>query len=167
MIYAILFLLLGVRAPSFYTEENVDLIELNHFYDIKGGHVYDQVIFYELDPATGKFFVRAWCLTEDNHTAGTSENRRPIKNHTNDLYEVYWTDTSHSKPIKRKIKSRLYRESWTQTDPERENKKIHDERLRISLIRPPEKKMPPPLESEEPESEGYVVKVLDSPGIVK
>lgn len=139
MIYAILFLFLGVRIPSLYVEENVDLIELNHAYDTKAKHIYDQVIFYELDPVTGKFFVRAWCLTDDNNVA-SDENRRPIKNHTNDLYEVYWNDTLHSKPIRRKIKSHLYRESWTQIDPEKENKNILEERLRVPLIIPFKKK---------------------------
>ena len=45
--------------------EHVALIELNHFYDQTGRHVYDQVIFYERAPETGRFQVRAWCLVED------------------------------------------------------------------------------------------------------
>lgn len=149
MIWTIFFLIFGIRGPSLYLEENVDLIELNHFYDIKGSHVYDQVIFYESDPATGKFFVRAWCLAEDSYSKENNwENRRPIRNYTNDLYEVYWNDTSSSKVVRRKITSRLYRESWTQTDPERTNKKLLDEKLRISLITLPKKKQE---ETEEPE----------------
>ena len=114
-------------------EEYVDLIELNHFYDQQGRLVYDQVIFYERPPETGRFQVRAWCLVEDREDL----NRRPIKNYQTQLYQVDWYDTDQR--ILRKVTSRLYRESWTQVDPERANKKLHDERLRISMIQNPKK----------------------------
>ena len=108
--------------------ESVDCIELNHFYDHCGRLVYDQVIFYERVPETGKFRVRAWCLVEDREHL----NRRPIKNEETGIYRVDWYDTD--KKLQRSITSRLYRESWTQVDPERANKKFHDERLRVGLI---------------------------------
>ena len=114
-------------------DEYVDLIELNHFYDQQGRLVYDQVIFYERAPETGRFQVRAWCLVEDRDCL----NRRPIKNQQTDLYQVDWYDTDQR--LLRKITSRLYRESWTQIDPERVNKKLHDERSRISMVQNPKK----------------------------
>ena len=114
-------------------DEYVDLIELNHFYDQQGRLVYDQVIFYERAPETGRFQVRAWCLVEDREDL----NRRPVKNYQTQLYQVDWFDTDQR--ILRKVTSRLYRESWTQVDPERANKKVHDERLRISMIQNPKK----------------------------
>ncbi|MCY2985944.1 MAG: hypothetical protein NTY15_20135 [Planctomycetota bacterium] len=114
-------------------DEYVDLIELNHFFDQQGRLVYDQVVFYERAPETGKFQVRAWCLVEDREYL----NRRPVKNLETELYQVDWFDTDQR--LLRKITSRLYRESWTQVDPERSNKKFHDERLRISLIQNPKK----------------------------
>jgi hypothetical protein len=108
--------------------ESVDCIELNHFHDAKGCLVYDQVIFYERAPDTGRFRVRAWCLVEDREAL----NRRPVKNEETGVYRVDWYDSD--KRLKRSITSRLYRESWTQVDPERANKKFHDERLRVGLI---------------------------------
>lgn len=114
-------------------DEFVDLIELNHFYDQRGRLVYDQVIFYERAPETGRFQVRAWCLVEDREYL----NRRPVKNYETQLYQVDWFDTDQR--LLRKITSRLYRESWTQIDPERANKKIHDERSRIAMIQSPKK----------------------------
>ena len=124
-------------------DENVDLIELNHFFDQQGRLVYDQVIFYELAPETGRFQVRAWCLVEDREYL----NRRPVQDQETQLYEVNWFDTDQR--LKRKITSRLYRESWTQVDPERSNKKLHDERLRISLIQNPKRLIP--LQVQEPD----------------
>lgn len=109
--------------------EYVDMLELNHFYDPRGQHVFDQVIFYEQAPETGRFQVRAWCLVEDRELL----NRRPVKNITNGLYQVDWLDTDQR--LSRKITSRILRESWTQDDPERANKRELEERLRIALIR--------------------------------
>ena len=114
-------------------EEYVDLIELNHFYDNQGRHVYDQVIFYEKTPDTGRFQVRAWCLVEDRDF----RNRRPIKNMETKLYQVDWFDNDQR--LHRIITSRLFRESWTQVDPERANKKIVEERSRIALVQNPKK----------------------------
>ncbi len=114
-------------------DEYVDLIELNHFYDQLGRPVYDQVIFYERAPETGRFQVRAWCLVEDRETL----NRRPIRNHETQLYQVDWFDTDQR--LLRKITSGLYRESWTQIDPERVNKRVHDERSRIAMAQSPRK----------------------------
>jgi hypothetical protein len=109
--------------------EYVDLIELNHFFDAKGRIVYDQVVFHERAPETGRFQVRAWCLVEDREHL----NRRPVKNEETGIYQVDWFDTDRR--IQRKITSRLFRESWSQVDPERENKRVHPERLRIDLVK--------------------------------
>lgn len=130
MLASILFALVSVpiSLPDQATE-HVDLIELNHFYDRAGRPVYDQVIFYERAPETGRFQIRAWCLVEDRELL----NRRPVKNEETGIYQVDWFDTDQR--LRRKITSRLYRESWTQVDPERVNKRVHDERLRISLIK--------------------------------
>ncbi|MCY2978369.1 MAG: hypothetical protein NTU79_06850 [Planctomycetota bacterium] len=114
-------------------EEYVDLIELNHFYDHQGRHVYDQVIFYEQSPETGRFQVRAWCLIEDRDNL----SRRPVKNVETQRYQVDWFDNDQR--LVRKITSRSFRESWTQIDPERANKKILEERSRIALVQNPKK----------------------------
>ena len=114
-------------------EEYVDLIELNHFYDHQGRHVYDQVIFYEQSPETGRFQVRAWCLIEDRDNL----SRRPMKNVETQLVQVDWFDKDQR--LVRKITSRSFRESWTQIDPERANKKILEERSRIALVQNPKK----------------------------
>lgn len=113
--------------------EYVDLIETNHYFDHQGRLVYDQVVFYERTPTTGKFQVRAWCLVDDREYL----NRRPVKNETTGLYQVDWYDTD--KRILRKLTSRLFRESWSQVDPERDNKRFHPERLRVELVKKPEK----------------------------
>jgi hypothetical protein len=109
--------------------ESVAAIELNHFYDQRGNNIYDQVIFYEKSPEDGRLRVRSWCLVDD----AKELNRRPVKNYNANTTEVDWYDTDNK--ILRKISSRIFRESWTQIDPERENKKVLHESLRLALIK--------------------------------
>ncbi len=114
-------------------EESVDLIELNHFYDPCGRHVYDQVIFYHLAPETGHYRVRAWCLVEDRETL----SRRPTRDAHTGLVRVEWFESDQK--LLRRLHSPMYRESWTQVDPERLDKRKLDERLRLSLVQSPQR----------------------------
>lgn len=113
---------------NFFAFEQVDAIELNHFFDPRGQLVYDQVIFFERTPTTGRFQVRAWCLVDDRETM----NRRPLLN-DNGLYECFAVDSNEQ--LTRRIVSRVFRESWSQVDPEREDKKRFPESLRIELVK--------------------------------
>ena len=111
--------------------ERVDLIELNHFYDDLGRHAYDQVIFYEWSPDYRRFHVIAWCLVEND------PSRMPTRNPQNGEYVVRWLDRDAK--VRREVRSKLYRETWTQVDPERVNKKLFDEKYRTSLLRLPQR----------------------------
>ena len=118
----------GVR-DSHQAVEQVDLIELNHFHDCLGRHVYDQVIFYEWSEQQREYLVRAWCLVEDREAA----NRRPSQSYSDERFYVRWYDRDQN--LNRCIASLYFRESWTQVDPERANKRLLDERQRTSLVK--------------------------------
>ena len=122
---------IGTGNEARVIEEPVDLIELNHFHDPCGRHVYDQVIFYNVAPETGKFHVRAWCLVEDRETL----SRRPLMDPKTAIVRVEWWDDQQQ--IMRRLSSKQYRESWTQVDPERSDRACWDERLRLSLVQCP------------------------------
>ena len=109
--------------------QRVDLIELNHFYDDLGRHAYDQVIFYEWSPDYRRYHVVAWCLIEDNLS------RMPTRLHQSESYVVRWFDRDSNR--NRSVWSNMFRETWSQVDPERANKKLMDEKYRVSLLRPP------------------------------
>jgi len=129
----LLLLLLSVSGSlklATQASESVDLIELNHYYDTRGRLIYDQVVFWEINPTNKRFQVRAWCLVDDREDL----DRRPIKNESTGRWSVVWRDGD--KRVMRHITSQQYRESWTQTDPERDDKKRHDERLRVALVAP-------------------------------
>lgn len=110
------------------THEHVDLIELNNYHDSRGHLVFSQVIFYERNPGNGRFQVRAWCMVDDRELL----NRRPLRN-INGLYVCELNDSNER--LTRRIVSRLFRESWSMVDPEREDKRKHDESLRVSLVK--------------------------------
>ncbi len=108
--------------------EPVDLIELNHFFDDLGRHAYDQVIFYEWSPDYCRFHVIAWCLVENNM------HRMPTRvPGDSGQWAVRWYDRDSR--MHREVRSRLFRETWSQVDPERDNKKVLDEKYRVSLLR--------------------------------
>lgn len=108
--------------------EEVDLIEVNHFHDDLGRHVYDQVIFYGWSKSSGDYHVRAWCLLDD-------PSRWPVKNHKSGFYHVHWFDRDNR--LHREVYAKHYNETWTQVDPERVNKRLLDEKFRTALYRPP------------------------------
>ncbi len=107
--------------------EQVDMIEVNHFHDDLGRHIYDQVVFYGWSAAAGDYHVRAWCLLDE-------PSRWPRRNQTSGLYHVRWYDRDQR--IQREVVSKHYLETWTQVDPERANKKLLDEKYRTALARP-------------------------------
>ncbi|MCC6509811.1 MAG: hypothetical protein IT423_11930 [Pirellulaceae bacterium] len=110
--------------------EAVDLIELNHFYDDLGRHTYDQVIFYEWSVEYSRYHVIAWCLVEDD------QSRLPVLLPGGRQVQVRWYDRDVKRY--RDVRSPLFRETWTQTDPERENKKLLEEKYRSSLLKVPQ-----------------------------
>ena len=129
MITCILALLFSNPITCVETVEYVDLIELNHYYDSKARLVFEQVIFWDRSPMNGRFQVRAWCMVEDRDL----HNRRPVKNEANRLYCVEWQDKEQG--MQRRITSRLYRESWTHHDPERDDKAKHEDCLRVGFAK--------------------------------
>jgi hypothetical protein len=115
--------------------QRVDLIELNHFYDDLGRHAYDQVIFYEWSPDYRRYHVVAWSLLENDLA------RMPVHDSHRNEYVVRWYDRDEH--IRRSVWSRMYRETWSQTDPERANKKLMEEKYRVSLLRVPARELNP------------------------
>ena len=113
--------------------QKVDLVELNHRYDDQGRHCYDQVIFYEWSPDFRRYHVVAWCLVDN----GLS--RLPMFDHARNNYVVRWVDRETGR--QREIWAPVYRETWSDWDPERANKELMDEKYRISLFRTPSRNL--------------------------
>jgi hypothetical protein len=102
------------------------MIELNHFHNNKGQHVYSQVIFYERLAENGQFRVRSWALIEMRE----SLNRLPQYDPKVDKVVV---DMKMDSGKVVRLESRLFKETWTQHDPERRDKDKLPEQFRLRL----------------------------------
>ncbi len=115
----------GNFAENTVVREHVDLIELNHFIDDAGRHVFDQLIFYDWSPQQGRYHVRAWRLIK-------SPSQFPRRHWQPAGYRCLW----HDDGVLREVWAETFRETWSQQDPERANRKIFPEDQRAEL-KPP------------------------------
>ena len=87
--------------------DQVDLIEINHFHDEQGRHVFDQIIFYDWSARKGRYLVQAWRQLKD-------PAQMPRKNWGRGDFVALWRDEG----VLREVRATTFRESWTQYDPE-------------------------------------------------
>lgn len=87
--------------------EQVDLVEINHFYDDQGRHVFDQIIFYDWSEGHNRHMVRAWRLVKN-------PAQYPVRDWKHGGYTALW----HDNDVLRRVQSTNMRKTWTQYDPE-------------------------------------------------
>ncbi len=120
----VFWILLSVLSDPFFKGfsivEVVDVIELNHMFDVRGKPTFDQIIFWDFDPPTGRLHVRAWILSD--------QDKYPVMG-ANGLRSVSWKEGKYS----RVVVGSLYRESWTTIDPEIANQRILNPSDRVCL----------------------------------
>jgi hypothetical protein len=114
-----------IVTDSVVVSQRVDLIELNHFIDHEGREVFRQLLFYDWSNEHRRHVVRAWRLVK-------SESQLPRRRWSPALFQCVW----HDEGLLRQVSSPSYRETWTQHDPERENRKLLAEDERIPLAQP-------------------------------
>lgn len=104
-----IFLLMSLVATSYDLTlvDEVDLVEINHYYDSRGRLVFDQVIFYDWAERDGRHHVVAWRLLKKT-------SQWPRRNWRNRNYECEWMDG----PDHRRVIANHSTETWTQHDPE-------------------------------------------------
>ncbi len=109
-------------------KDKVDLIELNHFHDSRGEHVFDQVIFYNWSKQMKRFQVVAWRLYKTE-----SQIPRPRYDHEG---RVYYKMVWHDDGVLREVIGRQQSETWTTYDPEltERNFLAQDQRLELSPV---------------------------------
>ncbi|QDV65836.1 hypothetical protein [Crateriforma conspicua] len=100
----------------------VDLIELNHFVDEEGREVFRQLIFYDWSDQQNRFLVRSWRLIKSaDHLPKRSWNPRG--------YFASWRENGSI----RRVEASQFRETWTQKDPEKQNRRWLPEDQRKAL----------------------------------
>ena len=98
---------IGLNPPDHFVHDQVDLIEINHVYDAKGQHIFDQTIFYEWSSQQERYQVMAWRLLKANAQV-------PLRNWERGDFQAVWNDGA----VFRRVRSANVRHSWTQHDPE-------------------------------------------------
>lgn len=121
----VLFSVLGASTPEVVARDEVDLVEINHFYDENGRHVFDQLIFYDWSAEESRFQVRAWRLLK-------TPSQIPQRNWKRGEFESVW----HDGEVLRKIHAASFRETWTQYDPELVERAALPREQRRELHRP-------------------------------
>ncbi|PQO46184.1 hypothetical protein [Blastopirellula marina] len=116
---------LGASPVEPHLVDRVDLIEINHLYDIQGRLVINQMIFYDWDNASQRFQVRAWRLLK-------SDDQLPRKSWNQDQYICHWRDMN----VQRKVFADNVRETWTTQDPEVLERNMYPIELRSELSQP-------------------------------
>lgn len=98
---------LSANPPADVATDYVDIVEVNHFYDERGRHVFDQVIFYDWSAQQCRFNVRDWRLMK-------KPGQMPQRDWNTRRYVCIW----HDGKVLRKVQADHFRESWSQQDPE-------------------------------------------------
>lgn len=104
---AILLALAAANDQTCHLNDRVDLIEVNHYFDSRGKHIFDQVIFYEWSKPSACFHVTAWRMLK-------TVEQIPRKDWRSGLYVTMWRDGKEF----RRVEANGFRETWTQYDPE-------------------------------------------------
>lgn len=104
----IIFLLLFSIIPQdLVLTDSFDKVEINHFYDDQGRHVFDQVIWYDWEEIYHRHTVHAWRLVKNKGCI-------PTLNRQTNLYESLFNDND----LLRKVNAKYMVETWTQHDVE-------------------------------------------------
>lgn len=104
---ALLLAAVNFTPQEFVARDEVDLIEVNHYYDEAGKHVFDQLIFYDWSGEESRYHVRAWRLIKH-------PSQFPLHDLRTDTYVATWQDGE----VLRSVSGDAFRETWTQYDPE-------------------------------------------------
>lgn len=119
----------GAGHRSLVVDQHVDLIEINHYHDATGRRVLNQAIFYRWSAHDGRYHAHAWRLVKD-------DGQLPVKDASGG-YVCIW----HDDGVLRRVRAAQCIESWTQVDPEKENRKYFPQNARSELA----KRVPRPL----------------------
>lgn len=124
MILALVLAVLTAIPPDLSIDDDVDLIEINHFFDENGKLVFDQVIFLDWSPDAGRYQVRAWRKLK-------RQQQVPIQEAAGGYLAVF-----HDGDVLRRVRAKSFRETWTQFDVELAEREHLPKDRRPGLTRP-------------------------------
>lgn len=119
--------------------DHVDEIEINHLYNAEGERTLDQVIFWNWPKHHERPQVVAWRLWD-------AKKPMPTRNKVTCRTELTWIDGEQP----RRVVAKVWRETWTQYDPEVEDRRFlsQNERLELSSLPYAAKQVETPSDSD-------------------
>jgi hypothetical protein len=111
--------------PSIAIASHVDLVEINHYHDLQGRPVFDQLIYYDWDNDARRYNVCAWRLLKE-------DNQIPVRNPATGKYTATW----HDGKTLRIVHADRRVETWTQHDPENHERVHRAKSQRADFPRP-------------------------------
>lgn len=115
MAWMLLLLLFGRGDCDTANTKVVDMIELNHLGNSRFGVTCHQVILWRIDPVDGKYRVFGWKTLEP-----WQENENPVHWNGSMFCVMGKDDTAMVR-----YTAKNFRESWSEIDPEREERITH------------------------------------------
>jgi hypothetical protein len=101
--------------------ERVDLVEVSHFYDSENRLVFDQLLFWDWSHEAGRHQLIAWRMIKPNTSDKQSVGQPlmlPRYSHAHGEWICEWLDGD----VQRRVSATNARETWTQFDPELEDR---------------------------------------------
>lgn len=142
-------------APDGRTDDMCDRIELNHFYEEDGSHVFDQFVFWDWNYDESRWEVVDWRLIEGCRVLEDGELLdwqrthprgppyvprlrgdvlpRRIRHRRGSIYAVEWWDKKDRRF--RQVQAKLFNQTWTAYDPELANREALPQEKRRRLTR--------------------------------
>lgn len=99
-----------------------DLIELNHYRAADGSSSYDQIVCWNWSPDYRRYDVDYW----------TTSSGKSLRIAADGSCHVFWLDPRRH--VEYKLRSRLFRETWTTVDPELRNQAKWKPELRGRIL---------------------------------
>ena len=132
---------MGTLPLDLVSTDAADVIELNHFYDGDGRPVFDQVIFWQWHADEDAYRVRAWRLWKTPAQTPWRDWGSHSVGGLRGGYVTAWFDGDRL----RVVRATSFRETWTQHDPELEDREFLPVHERPGLAG--ERNVPPPGDS--------------------
>lgn len=120
---------LALDRTEYATCDRVEVVEINHFHDENMRLVYDQIIYYDWNPADGRYDVVDWRFIK-------SPGQIPVRDRRSCGFVSIWHDFKEH-DVLRKVLSRSIRETWTNYDPEQRESELRPAANRRGLRGPP------------------------------
>lgn len=122
--------LCGTNPVELVARDRVDLIEVNHFHDDEAQFIFTQVIFWNW--VAGRYEVVAWRMLRTKCNPQPRPGLAPERMWPSRDWVSTWDDGG----TLRRVRARLFEETWTQHDPEFADRSVLHEKLRRGFSRP-------------------------------